>query len=235
MWNNANYAFFAAICNVKCQCTVKQLFFIRLYHIYFSIYKSKRGYIPDIWYLFHKYDLQSCLYDYLQSTYIPSKLMWKYIVKHVLFAKESEQWQQRLNLNSDLCRFKLIHRQLSVSILWRLSQASLNLAENCKRVSKLWIIPPDCELHCGSCSLYALDAVTLCLLDCNSPEVISLRDSFYRNIVNSYPVYVYVTLDQAERDDQITTILGRPSHNIALALGDDNIILSFIHDCLVFF
>ena len=227
--------FFAALCRIDARCTAKKLFLVRLFHVYFGIRSNGNSFTLDVWNIFHKYDLQDVLYDFLQTGFFPAKVSWKHLTKGVLMFKYSSDWSQRLSICSDFSRFKHLQCEISPSPLWYLSKCFPNLCRTFKNVAKLWTLPPDCELACAECNVFVEDAVAHCLLDCSSPLLLNLRDRFFSKIVNDYPVHVYVFLDQSCREAQIATILGSPPAVIKdIFADDDHLLVSFVRDCCIF-
>ena len=227
--------FFGALCNIKTNCTSKQLFLLRLHQKHLGVNNAKKGFINDIWDSLHKYHFHDILLDFLNTGKYPSKLSWKYLVKNVLLCQESDEWRLRLDSSVEFRRFKIIHPDMVPAVIWSFSKRYPNFNRTCKTVAKMWIVPPTCELLCALCKGTFQDAVAHCLLDCKEPVLESLRDNLLTGFVDKYPVNVYVSFDQADRDVQIATLLGALSEDIYESFFDDSCLFtSFIKDCLIF-
>lgn len=227
--------FFGSLCRLRSSAAVKQLFLLRLYQKHLGVYKSTKGVINDIWFIIFKYGLEEDLNMFLEDGFFPSKQSWKLFVKNAIYWKEQSEWHVRLSNCDDFSRFKCLHGSLRPSSLWFLWKHLSSFQSNiCSRVANLWLLSPRCELLCAKCNVISHDALAHCLLDCKHQDLFDLRDEFFTNIVNNFPVEIYVKLDNLDRHELICVLLGYIPDYIQELLPDDGYCIRFAYVCCCF-
>ena len=76
--------FFSQLCRLPCKYIAKQIFVNRLVR-YFNNDRQTQGFIPDIYRIIAKYNLQIYLQTYMHSSSFPSKYEWKRILKQKIY------------------------------------------------------------------------------------------------------------------------------------------------------
>ena len=99
----------------------RQGFDIHMNFFVLNGYTNQLGFIPDIWKVLQKYNLEEYLQNYLANAVFPSKYTWKTIVKCKIRTFYEAAWHERLNNDADFARFRLIHPELRMSSIWTLS------------------------------------------------------------------------------------------------------------------
>ena len=163
---------------------ISKCIFVRRYLKYIQPNTTvKKGFIPDICELMLKYNLTFVIKDFFSTNCLPSKNSWKMIVSNAIKHKESILWRQRLQNDSDFCRFKEIHAEIYPSSIWSfaVSTPSLNLAHI---VANLLIKPPNKDqFYCIICDNTFCDKTRHILAECLGTE--TLRNFFFDTLISN--------------------------------------------------
>ena len=200
--------FFQKLTMLSYQSTVKQIFLKRLYTFVYKP-KGQLGFIPDVYRLFSKYGLSDFFTDYVKHYTFPTKVAWKRIVNSNIYTFENKELYQRMNTDSDFCRFISVHSSIKPGVVWTSPKSSTDL-NNAYYVAKmLTCVPQDCAKICDKCAKTFTDIIYHSIIECNSTS--NLRDQFFDNIINSFDLNVYVTLDNMHGETFLETLFGKPS------------------------
>jgi hypothetical protein len=215
--------FLGALCNLKRNCVVKQVFLMRLFSSDFITPLTKQGFIPDIWRLLRMYDLEDILSNYMLTGTFPSTHTWKQLVKSRIREREEHLWHCRLNLDCDLKRFNTLHTALKPNIWWTFSKHFPNQIYACRVVARLCALSPGQRLMtCMVCDVCTPDGACHVLI-CRSETSKNIRETFWRLVIDRLGVNTYVYLDALEENDLLACLLGMPDILTAL-LGIDNLV-----------
>ena len=95
------------------------------------------GFIPDIWQILRRYQLDEYVTTYITSSKFPSKHQWKTLISRKITQRYEGEWSQRVQNDSDFNRFKLLHPRLEMSVVWKLP-LNKSIASVAFLVSRLW-------------------------------------------------------------------------------------------------
>ena len=113
--------FLQNLCTMPPNLLPRKVFNFRLNLFVLRENKNQSGFIPDIWKVLQKYNLEEYLLSYLATSLFPTKGTWKTIVKHKIRIYYETSWTERVENDADFARFRLIHPAIKMSNIWSIS------------------------------------------------------------------------------------------------------------------
>ena len=129
-------------------------------------YKNQTGFIPDVWKILTKYDLQGYIHRYLETSTFPSKHTWKTLCESKIRSFYEKAWHERVENDADFARFIIIQPELKLSNIWTVA-ADKSSAHATFLVARLITVLPQVDefTQCSLCSRLTRDInkhVTAC-------------------------------------------------------------------------
>ena len=90
----------------------KKIFMIRLFSFMLDNRHKHYGFIPNIVDILGKYGLLGYLLDYTLDDYFPSKPVWKSVLNSAIDEKQTSDWNNSINSDSDFSRFWNLHHRI---------------------------------------------------------------------------------------------------------------------------
>ncbi|KAK6186686.1 hypothetical protein SNE40_005971 [Patella caerulea] len=105
--------FFGHILNMNPKYLPRSILITRLLEYNLDCTKHQKGFIPDVWRIINKYNLNQYMSMFLQNRVFLGYCSWKRIVKQAVTAKECNDWKLRMSLHNDFRLFSQIQSELS--------------------------------------------------------------------------------------------------------------------------
>ena len=197
------------------ECVSKQIFLRRWFQC--KLENDHTGnFCCDLFSILQKYNLNEYVESYMfGECYPPQKKIWKTIYKHAINNFELNSFEARTE-SHDLDIFKSIHCDISdFNYLWYMSKQFPHLSDKCFLIAAYLVEPAnDMELLCEFCGRFysdkVLHSVTICDL------YIMLRDSFWAEIINSFPCAFSAHIYNLEDLELLKCMLGAPLENVPI-------------------
>jgi len=132
------------------------------------------GFIPDICHILLKYNLHSIINNFLApECYVPSKYVWKSVVKRSIISRETQLWDYRTSVDTDFVFFRILHPCITTCIIYKVCNRT-SLRNTMFVISRLWSRPVTHEnrtcINCGK--IYQEELVHVI---CECPSTSELR------------------------------------------------------------
>ena len=160
-------SFLHSLCTMPPGMLPRQVFDMRMNLFAIREYKNQTGFIPDVWKILTKYDLQGYIHRYLETSTFPSKYTWKTLCKSKIRSFYETAWHERVDNDADFARFIIIQPELKLSNIWTVA-ADKSSAHATFLVARLiTVLPQEDEFtQCSLCSRLTRDinkhVVTAC-------------------------------------------------------------------------
>lgn len=201
--------FLQKLCTLPPETLARQVFDLRFNLFTLKGYKNQLGFIPDIWELVQKYNLQEYVQTYLRSSIFPSKLQWKNIIQSKINHFYEIEWHERLQADADFNRFKTLHPSLEMSVIWKLT-LDISTAPASFLVARLWSKVHKCESEyeqCLFCSTYTTDIYKHVVSSC--PYFLPERLKFINHVKDHVNADIGNILKSTDFESFFCSLLGR--------------------------
>ena len=201
--------FLQKLCTLSPETLARQVFDLRFNLFTLKGYKNQLGFIPDIWELVQKYNLQEYVQTYLRSSIFPSKLQWKNIIQSKINHFYEIEWHERLQADADFNRFKTLHPSLEMSVIWKLT-LDISTAPASFLVARLWSKVHKCESEyeqCLFCSTYTIDIYKHVASSC--PYFLLERLKFINHVKDHVNADIGNILKSTDFESFFCSLLGR--------------------------
>ena len=111
--------FFSQLCRLPCKYIAKQIFVNRLLR-YVNNDKQTQGFIPDIYRIIVKYNLQNVLKTYMHTSCFPTKYEWKRILKHKIYEYDFNLYNEQLSTIIEGGQSSYMFNMLKPCAIWQL-------------------------------------------------------------------------------------------------------------------
>ena len=111
-------SFLHSLCSMHPNMLPRKVFDLRMNLFVLKGYKNQLGFVPEIWKVLRKFNLEEYLQNYLANAVFPSKFVWKTIVNRKIREFYEIAWHERLNADDDFARFRTVQTDLSLSNIW---------------------------------------------------------------------------------------------------------------------
>jgi hypothetical protein len=179
--------------------------------------KQTKGFVPEIYRLLHKYQLQSCLNEYLESGWFPSKQAWKQVLEQSVSATEHHRQLESIR---DVCPTLNLADILHVdepASLWQISRISPKLAP---LVTSLMaqlgrFLSRSYPAVCSLCGLQTENKLLHSVCFCSKKEL--LRESLWDAVIYQKGIKCFIKLTRRTPLEHIVMLF-----QMTLAIADDN-------------
>ena len=199
-------SFFGQLCNLDVGYLVKKIFIDRLVRYNVSPYK-KRGFIPDIYKLLCKYQIENHYRSYLNTGIFPSTYQWKRIVKSSLRNFEVRQRQIVMSQHSDFAPYlENVVDVLTPIPIWLLCKACPQFLKSCQKTVKLlsWLYSVEFIQMCSHCGNLFKNKALHVVFDCVKNE--HARQTFWKDIYTNFGPSLYASLVKLDQKSQIVNL-----------------------------
>ncbi|KAH3693536.1 uncharacterized protein LOC127862565 [Dreissena polymorpha] len=208
--------FFGQLCRLPNQYLAKQVFINRLVR-YLNNDKQTKGFVPEIYRLLYKYQLQSCLDGYLQSGLFPSKQAWKQMLQRSVSAPEHHRQLESIR---DVCPTLNLDDVLHVdkpSSLWKISRISPKLSPLIATLMAQLggFLSRSYPTVCSLCGIHTENKLLHSVCFCSRREL--LRDSLWDAVIYQKGSQCFIKLIRKTPLKQIVTLF-----QMTLSTTDDN-------------
>ena len=100
----------------------KSLFTFRLFSYLNKLVSKPFGFIPDVFRILEKYELQDYIDDYVTNGILPSEHMWKATITKRIALHQNDIWLKGISEKPELTNFGKIHSSLRPLDLWYVSK-----------------------------------------------------------------------------------------------------------------
>ena len=182
--------FLGQLCRLHPKFHAKQMFTYRLFDFQNNPLKVK-GFIHDIYSVCTKYELLFYLEQYIKSGQFPSKLMWKKIINKSIIGFENKRISTNCENDENLHGFNILHNNLNLCDIWKLSQEERKFSSKCTIAIKLIckIFSKPYEQTCSNCNSVNVNNVEHVLLYCIKSN--SERYMLYCKLFEKFGIVLY--------------------------------------------
>jgi hypothetical protein len=207
--------FLGQLCRLPCQYLAKQVFITRLIK-YLNFDNQSRGFIPDVYRLLQKYNLESVLYSYLESGVFPSKYAWKVTLRSAITNTATYTRVNRLILSRrELCG--IIQYSLPAT-LWYVSRNNPKTAYMCSFLMESIgsFMSHSYVVTCRKCNRLCENQIVhlMCFCTVNNNNIIRLWDS----VIEECGMTTFIDLLALSPEEQCWQCFRLASDNDSLAL-----------------
>ena len=213
--------FFSQLCRLPCKYIAKQIFVNRLLR-YVNNDKQTQGFIPDIYRIIVKYNLQNVLQTYMHTSCFPTKYEWKRILKHKIYEYDFNLYNEQLSTIIEGGQSSYMFYMLKPCAIWQLCIRHPNMKLKCKTamiaLSKLFSF---CQIStCKKCKTLTENIVEHTINVCSTNN--DIRNNLWTAIYESVGYAGFLKFMLKSQKDQIVDIIS----GFKLYLqDDDNVIL----------
>ena len=156
--------FLRRLCSLASNAVALQILLYKLF-LYQDTRTKISGFVLDICQILRKYNLECYLNTYIQTLVFPTKSQWKRIVSESVSSYEQSQWNIRVSSDNDFERFKIIHTEMRVAGIYRITCVTdKNLIAH---VARLWVMKPSILRPCHLCNRVVRDILKHLVCDCD--------------------------------------------------------------------
>ncbi|XP_021371962.1 uncharacterized protein LOC110462348 isoform X2 [Mizuhopecten yessoensis] len=191
----------------------KTLFIIRLCQfMYGSSSTTQIGFLPDIYNIMVKFNIESFINDYVLNIFVPPMLCWKRFINRFIYDFYYIRWTDKLNTRDEHKRYAAIHSDPGINPILQLSTKQIS-QQHVWDLVELFKYSISCEnelVICKICEKTSKDIVLHFILEC--PGLYLSRDKMMDGVVNAIEVLSYVQFSELSIEDQCSFLLGDHSH-----------------------
>ncbi|MEW8547065.1 MAG: hypothetical protein AB2693_26415, partial [Candidatus Thiodiazotropha sp.] len=204
-------SFLHNLCTMPPNMLSRQVFDLRLNLFTLRGNKNQLGFIPDIWKVLKKYDLDDYLHRYLATAMFPSKYAWKSLIKTRIRNFYEAAWEERLNNDAEFARFKIIQPELTLSNIWNAALDKAT-AHATFLVARLWTMVPqqNDSIQCLLCGRLTYDIYKHLVSACASFS--RVRELFISHVLNCINTDIGNYLRQTDLESLYCALLGAKNH-----------------------
>ena len=107
--DKAKLMFFGRLCHTSNETLSKKVFLIRLCSHFYKCVEKQLGYIQDLCFILHKYDLFEFVKTFMVDGIFPVKKPWKRIVDSAIAKIEQDGYITRIENDEDCVYFKALN------------------------------------------------------------------------------------------------------------------------------
>ena len=151
-------SFLQSLCTMPPSLLPRQVFDMLMNLFVIKGYKNQTSFIPDIWKILKKYNLEEYIHSYLETSIFPSKYTWKAVIKPKTCSFYETAWNEKVGNDADFARFRLIHPELILSNIWTVG-LDKSSAHAVVLVARLWTLLPQAndQEKCLLCGRFRFD------------------------------------------------------------------------------
>ena len=209
--NKRKLLFLQKLCNMSEDYLSKQIFLRRLFQ-----FQNRNntvvqlGFIPDIYIILKRYNLNMYIDQYINSATFPSKAKWKQIVKHALNNTERMVATDMLNTVYTLSRFRSVFNETNK--YWEAAKTQTDF-KYIRTLLKIITRLPDQTVNiCEKCNMHYEDLPLHILTECTITS--AHRELFMDCVAIYFPFEVHNTLITLSKDELLLSILGKHFTNL---------------------
>ena len=205
--------FLQKLCTMPPETLARQIFDLRLNLFILRGYENQIGFIPDIWEIVTRYQLQDYITLYIRSSEFPSKQQWKNLIARKIRQSYEAEWSHRLQIDTEFSRFKVLQPRLEMSVIWTLSLDTSTVPE-AFLVARLWSKVtqgfPN-TINCALCHAETNDIYKHIVSSC--PSFGQQRLDFINCISQTVSAEIGTFLQYTNIELFYCTVLGSTTHN----------------------
>ena len=213
--------FLGYLCRLQSHDIAFKVFIQRLYQHKYSSGNRSRCFIKDITNVLNKYGLQSNLDDFIRQNTFPSKLIWKKQCRRAVLSFEENKWRERISLQTDFQRFKLVHRGLIPSLMWRSALDTPNHLETMNFVIKLLCKKVGTDLPCPKCGTVTKDEVLHVVFECDRDRGATALQRYLQTVSEGISSNLAYCLYAMDKHTLLLYALGRIDTTITTLVSPD--------------
>jgi hypothetical protein len=192
------------LCRLEPDCAIKSIFSYKTSE--YIAGNITEGFLPEIYGVLHKYDLQYTMDKFVSDGTFPSQYAWKRLVKERTKSAFLLDWNSR-TLSPIIRRFREIHETFQYSHLWQFARTYRHYITHIKAVVQLVAYLVRFDGICKHCSAEHSENFTdHLLLDCT--HVASIRNNMYHAIENLFSIDLATALSRLERVQLVKILFG---------------------------
>ena len=208
--------FFGKICRLPSQAASYRIFIRRLNDFKYNDGSHPNiGFLCDIVEILQKYKLSDYLDNFIQNATFPQKSQWKRIIKTAFSDIEILNWKVRIDNDSDFSAFKLIQLSYSSHPAWTIAKNYPYLRKHAHFLISVCCLIRDDECQestlCDRCGRMFADPIVHAISTCDFLD--DIRDMFWREIINIYPLTFSVFLGNMSEFEFCLYLLSCNSNN----------------------
>lgn len=205
--------FFHKITTMQEICITKQIFLRRLFTYFYSNGNSNQlGFIPDLYKILCKYNLECYLHRFINNRDLPSKSAWNRLIRTMIYNSESHRLKTIMLNDVEFSRFREVHKTLVPYRLWKIpsSQSELKLIHFI--IKCLTLIPQRVNQLCSYCNKDFTDVLLHITTSCQ--RTLDIRNIFLEYIVNCYTPQQSISVSNLDNEELLQFLLGKRTNEL---------------------
>ncbi|CAG2187884.1 unnamed protein product [Mytilus edulis] len=203
--NERKLLFFGRICNlpqraISFRILVRKLFELKYFNQEYTNCAS--DFSKDCVDILYKYHLSDYLTKFMDSGNFPSQRIWKRIVHRSIFEYELNEWQQRINIDSDFNIFKKIHKVFQPHPAWTVALDFPYLRKQANYIVSLCCLVHNTNsdsILCDKCGKLFTDPCIHAISSCD--YLSDIRDEFWCELLCLNPITFSAFLGSLNDED----------------------------------
>ena len=186
----------------------KKIFITRLFSFFIDTNRVQHGFIPDIVSVLYKYQLHDYMTDFLFTSFFPDKRTWKIIVNRTVNSVQSDEWNNRVHIDSDFKRFINIHKSVIMNKFWNKVKSCVEIRDYYFITKLITVVPDSTPGVCTICQRTFTDVYVHACCNCTSTS--DLRSVLWDIILENFTFDLFVELYFCDEEDLFQIFLGKP-------------------------